>query len=217
MAQDQLGIHIVDGWQIVGYIISAALAWVLYQQRIRMKKTETETVTAKATAETTRNEANAKIEQVRAESAESMAMLTLLEKQISGTARLADAIGEQNKIIQLNGKQHSDAMVMIAESGSAAIHLSQQMVRQLATFQEFSREQHARTRGVIADTAQETVEKLSENLEQIKTELQSVRVVALEETNAVLTSENETLKADKATLQAENTALKQQLADRKSP
>jgi len=29
---------------------------------------------------------------------------------------------------------------------------------------------------VIADTAQETVEKLSENLEQIKTELQSVRV-----------------------------------------
>lgn len=175
---DEIGAYLMENAEVFGavlLIIQAFVTAIVISQRARLKNAEATAEIAKSESERVKREADAKMEQVRGENAETMALFKLLEQQLANTANLADRISEQNKILTLQGRQHTDAMQMIAESNAASNQLSERIANQILGFQEFSREQHARTRGAIADAAQDTTDEIARNLEEVRTDLKQFR------------------------------------------
>lgn len=157
----------MENWgQILLLIIQGILAWVIYAQRVRLKHAETNAKNAEAAVAKAKAIADRELEQIRGENAETMALVKLLGDQITSTRELSFAINEQNKILSLQGKQYADAMKLIAETNAASIQLSERIANNVLTFQEFSKGEHAKTRGLMADTTQEVTDAFTAAVEK---------------------------------------------------
>lgn len=155
-----------DWGQLLLLLIQGIFALLLWNQRIRMKKAETKAKNAEAAVIDAKADADRELEKIRGENAETMALVKLLGDQITSTRELSFAINEQNKILTLQGKQYADAMKLIAETNAASIQLSERIANNVLTFQEFSKEQHAMTRGLVADSTEEVTDAVAKAVEK---------------------------------------------------
>jgi chromosome segregation ATPase len=105
------------------------------------------------------------LEQVRGENHQTQELLKLLGSQTKATSDLTNTINEQNKILTEQGRQHTEALTMIANTNRASIQLSEKIADLITNFQSFSKEQHAMTRAVVAETSQETTETVHKSIE----------------------------------------------------
>jgi hypothetical protein len=166
---------LMEDWgQLLLLILQGVLAWVIWNQRIRMKNAETKAKNAEATAEQVKRRHDNELEKIRAENAETMALVKLRGDQISATQGLTTVINEQNKILTLQGKQHSDAMTLFADSNAASIQLSEKIADHIISFQSFSKEQHAMTRATVGDASQTVIDSVEKGLENTRADIAAV-------------------------------------------
>jgi hypothetical protein len=174
-----LGAFLMDNaetWGVIVLIIQGVVAWVLLSQRARLKNAEASADKAKSDSERVKREADTKLEQVRGENAETMALFKLLEQQLTNTANLADSIREQNKILQLQGKQHADALQLVVDSNQLSAQTSREIAQLVTNFQQFSQGQHTETRRTIQEAHKNSLQEVTERLQQVKDEMEMIRV-----------------------------------------
>jgi hypothetical protein len=139
--------------QLIQALISGILLILVLRGRSRLKDTE-----ARATRAT--NE----LEETKNQGAMTRAILDLLSGQIANTAQLARAIEDRNILQKVDSDGHAKVVEGVMQNNARVIEL-------ITSFQDFSREQHQRTRveiGGKVDTVEESLNSASHDAAEFR-------------------------------------------------
>lgn len=129
---------IVNNWEILSVAFNAILGYVLLRQQNSLTKTKIRLTETETKADT-----------IKAESAQDMAIIRLLEGQIANGARMAAAIEESNSIARTESLRHAEDRKQFAALVDGSLAQSARVIELVNNFQNFSATQHNQTRDTV--------------------------------------------------------------------
>lgn len=154
---------VVNNWELLSVAFNAILGYFLLRQQNSLTKTKirlTETET--------------KADAIKAESAQDMAIIKLLEGQIANLARMAAAIEESNSIARTESLRHAEERKQFTTVVNSVIEAHKQQTTLITDFQNYSKGQHEHTRETV-NAVGGKVDEMAANIQQAVTDASEFR------------------------------------------